>query len=108
MAHDISEADWKRFRQLHPIALERFCDRALTDVGRLMADTQKSAHERYLGVFKLVKSRDKELAQAFNDLRRSTATLQLALIRAWGLVGDEEVARFSPEMQAALQRFMDV
>ena len=29
MSREISEADWKLFRQLHPLALERFCERVL-------------------------------------------------------------------------------
>ena len=31
MAREISETDWKLFRQLHPIAMERFCERVLSD-----------------------------------------------------------------------------
>jgi hypothetical protein len=58
MGREISQADWKLFRQLHPIALERFCARVLSDVGRLVSDTDKSAHERYLAVFELVRRRD--------------------------------------------------
>ncbi len=35
MVHTISEPDWKLYRQLHPIALERFCQRVLSDLERL-------------------------------------------------------------------------
>jgi hypothetical protein len=31
----ISEADWKLFRQLSALALERFCEGVLSEVGRL-------------------------------------------------------------------------
>src|SRR5262249_30598043 len=97
MVRNISEPDWKLFRQLHPLALERFCENVLSEVSRLASQTGKSAHDRYLTVFGLLQRRDKELAQAFNDLRRSTALLQLAILRTRGLVTDEEFARFSPE-----------
>jgi hypothetical protein len=103
MAHEISEADWKLFRQLHPLALERFCERVLAEVGRLASETDKSAHERYLAVFQLLQQRDKELAEAFDDLRRSTAWRQLAVIRSRGLLTEEEFARFSPGTQGAVQ-----
>jgi hypothetical protein len=46
------------------------------------------------------------LAQAFNDPRRSTAWLQLAIIRSRGLLTDEEFDRFSPETQGAVQVFL--
>jgi hypothetical protein len=103
MTCQISESDWKRFRHLHPLALERFCGHVLSEVGRLAADTTKSAHERYLAVFKLLREKDKELADTFDDMRRSTAWRQLALIRALGLVTDEEFSQFSAETRDAVQ-----
>jgi hypothetical protein len=103
MMRQISEADWKRFRKVHPLALERFCERVLTEIGRLASSPGESAHERYLAVFRLLQRRDKELGEAFNDFRRSTALLQLALLRSRGLVTDEERARFSPETRSVLE-----
>ena len=52
MEHGINESDWKLFRQLQPLALDRFCQRVLTEVRRLTADTDTSNHERYLAMFK--------------------------------------------------------
>jgi hypothetical protein len=46
MARVISEPDWKHFRALHPVALERFCERVLSDVGQLTSEKDQSAHER--------------------------------------------------------------
>src|SRR5262245_22614943 len=106
MAREISESDWKLFRQLHPIALERFCERVLSEVSRLASDTDKSTHERYVAVYKLLQRRDKELAEAFDDLRRSTARRQLAVIRSRGLLTEEEFARFTPETRGAVQVFL--
>jgi hypothetical protein len=103
---EISEADWKLFRQFHPVALERFCERVLSEIGRLAADTEQSSHERYRAIFRLLQGRDKELAEAFNDLRRSTAWRQLAVIRSRGLLTDEEFARFSPDTRTMVQTFL--
>jgi hypothetical protein len=105
MAREIPESDWKLFRQLHPIALERFCERVLADIGQLASETGKRAHERYLAIYQLVRRRDKELADAFNDKRRSTARLQLVIICRHGLLTEEELARFSAETRAAVQIF---
>jgi hypothetical protein len=106
MAREISESDWKLFRGLQPVALERFCEGVLSEVGRLASDPGKSAHERYLAVFQLLQRRDKELAEAFDDLRRSTARRQLAIIRSRGLLTEEEFGRFSSETKAAVQVFL--
>jgi hypothetical protein len=103
MVHAISESDWKVFRQLQPIALERFCQRVLSEVGRLASDISKNSHEQYLAVFKLIERRDRELADAFNDLRRSTALEQLACIQSHELLTDEEFTRFSSQTRDAVQ-----
>jgi hypothetical protein len=103
VTRQISEADWKVFRQLHKLALERFCERALAELSRLASEPGKGAHERYLTVFKLLERRDEELAEAFDDFRRSTAWRQLAVLRGHGLLTEEEFARFSDETRAVVQ-----
>jgi hypothetical protein len=49
-SHGISEADWKVFRRLRPIALERFCERVLSEIGQTASESGKGAHERYLAL----------------------------------------------------------
>jgi hypothetical protein len=93
-------------RKLHPIALERFCERVLAELGQLGSEVGKTAHERYLRVFRLLQRRDKELAEAFDDLRRSTAWRRLAVVRAQGLLTEEEFARFSSETQGVVAVFL--
>jgi hypothetical protein len=103
MTRQISESDWKLFRQLHPIALGRMCESILSEMCRIASDTDKSAHERYIEVFKLLQHRDDELAEAFNDMRRSTAWRQLALLRSRGLLTAEEFAQFSADTRDAVR-----
>jgi hypothetical protein len=107
MTFELSGADWKLFRQLQAIALERFCERVLSDLSRLASDTGKSAHERYLAIFDLMERRDDELGEAFNDPRRSTAVQQLARIQSHKLLTPEELASFSPETRAAVALFLE-
>ena len=103
MSLDIKESDWKIFRKLYEIALERFCERVLADIGRVSQDMSKTNHDRYLAVYRLVEHRDKEIARLFNDLSRSTAVLKLAGFRRSGLVSDEEVAPFTEELRERLK-----
>jgi hypothetical protein len=93
----ISEPDWKLFRRIHAAALERFCQRVLSDIEGLAKDGAKTSHERYLAIYGLVQQRDSELADIFADPRRSTAIEQLAHMRALNLPTDDEMARFSPD-----------
>ena len=99
---EIKESDWKLFRQLWAVALERYCQRVLDESERLHRDAGQSTHERFLAIYQLFRQRDKELASLFDDFRRSTASLQLAAIHARGLLTDEEFARFSEETRNAL------
>jgi hypothetical protein len=97
VSRDIPEADWKTFRQLRAVALERFCERVLADIRSASSVAGHSAHERYLKVFEILRDKDKELASLFDNPRRSTAKVQLSMIVSAGLLTDEELLRFSPE-----------
>ena len=77
-------------------AEERFCQRILEEVAAIAsAGAADSAHARYLRLYKLVKERDDEMAGAFNDFRRSTAVLQLGIMRRMKLLTDEELGLYS-------------
>jgi hypothetical protein len=102
----MTESEWKLFRQLRTVALDRFCQRVLSEVGELAVDADRTSHERYLAVFRLMKRRDEELAAAFDNPRRSTALQQLACIQSHRLLTEEEFARFQPETRASVQVFL--
>lgn len=106
MMRAISEPDWKLYRLLCPLALERFCQRVLSDIEELARDSTKTSHERYLTIYRLIQQRDNELAGIFNDQRRSTAIEQLAHMRALDLVTDDEMARFNPDTREVVRFFL--
>ena len=88
MSSPIPESDWRHFKQVHGDLLERYCACVLDDLTTVTKATDGTAHERYVRAYKLLKSRDEELARAFDDLRRSTAVMQLAIMRRMGLLSD--------------------
>ena len=98
----IPESDWKVFKQLHPIALDRFSRQALEDVAALLKDNSKSSHDLYLAIYELIQRRDKEMAEVFDDFRRSTAFWQIAMMHAQGLLTDQEFQQFSQETRDAV------
>ena len=101
----IPEADWRVFRSLHPIWIDRFCKRVNAELLRALSDDSRDAYEQYLAAYKLMHKRDKEIASAFDDFRRSTAIFQIAIIRKLGVITDEELGRFSESTRASLQHF---
>src|SRR6202158_6034629 len=103
MALTIKEADWKVLRRLHPLALERFCERVLAEIERATHLSAQSAHQRYLDIFKTIEQRDREIASIFDDPKRSNALTMLARMRAEGLLMEDEFSSLSPETRAAIQ-----
>jgi hypothetical protein len=108
MSHDFPESDWKILRELKPLLLDRFCKRVLDELVKLAEATGESHHERYLNVDNRLHERDKELGIAFNDHRRSMALMRLAAIRSLGVLTDDELARFSPQTRADLERWSEI
>lgn len=98
----IAESDWKTFKRIRLLALERFSQRVLDDCQRICRDESLSAHERYRALYALLENRDREMSAAFDDFRRSTAKLCLGLMRRQGVVTDEEKMEFSPEVQRGI------
>ena len=99
---DIHESDWRVFRRLHSIALERFCQRVLEEV-REAAECKSDYHDCYRKVYGLIRDYDKRMAVAFDDPRRSNAFLLLANIIGEGLLSAEELEEFSQEAQARIK-----
>ncbi len=102
MSAAIPEADWRHFKGLHRILLNRFCSRVLQDVAAISHATDGTPHERYLRVYKLLRKTDQELARAFDDFRRSTAVMQLAIMRKIKLLTDEDLSGFSQPTQGQI------
>jgi hypothetical protein len=105
---DIKESDWKHLRQLNPIALERFCSRVLAEVQAASSDPAKTSHQRYQAVYKLVENRDDELANIFDDLKRSNAKGKIFQMRRAGLLTDDEWIGFSDEIRSVFAQISNI
>ena len=103
MVQNVPESDWTRFRDLRELALERLCKQVLEQVELLVRNTSSSYHERYLDLWRLLNERDREVARAFDDPRRSRMIDQLAAIHAHGLLETGELATFTPSTRAAVE-----
>lgn len=107
--HDFPEADWRVLRELSPVALDRFCGRVLGELKSLVDDGARGTnHQRYLALFKLLHERDDELANAFNDMRRSRAIHRLVGIRQLGLLTDAEFARLSESTRQSVTTIVGI
>jgi pRiA4b ORF-3-like protein len=97
------ESDWKAFRELREVALQRFCERVLGEVASIAQDSSRSHHERYLTLFRHMEQCDEQLAYAFNDPARSRMIAQLAALRRLDLVAPHELGRFTQEARSTIE-----
>lgn len=103
MSLDLPESDWRRFKEVHLKALERYCCRILEDVAAASGGREGTAYERYLKIFKLINERNEQMANAFDDFRRSTAVMQLGIMRRMELITDEELGQFSEQTRIRVE-----
>ena len=103
MSQEIPESDWRHFKKVHQLSLERYCIRTLADLSAVVTGTDGTAHSRYLRVFNLIHQKNEDMARAFDDFRRSTAVMQLGIMRRMGLLTDEELSMFTTETQARVR-----
>ena len=76
--------------------------RWLHELSGIFGDKKHSHHERYLAIYDLMRKKDRKLAIAFDDLRRSTAIPQIAVIHSYGLITADEFQRFSPRTREVI------
>src|SRR5437879_2655129 len=100
MDMQIAERDWKHWRRISEIALQRYCAHILDEVASFQRGAD--AYDRYLQLFRLLRERDGEIAVVFNDRRRSNAYQQIAAGVAAGIVSREELGGFSEETQSVV------
>ncbi|MBX7104585.1 MAG: hypothetical protein K1X57_10925 [Gemmataceae bacterium] len=108
MSRDIGEADWKRFRGLHPDARSRYYAGALAKVRAVLSSQHTTDVERFTTLARLVDHQTHEGSHLFDDFRRSTAVFQLACWRSEGLVTDDEFATFTPETRSAIEQIQSL
>lgn len=103
---EFPERDWKVLRRVHAAALERFCSRVLAECATILGESGGSAHERYLQLCRHLKDRDRSIAGAFNDMRRSRAMDRLLAMMELGVVTADELAQFTPSVRHSAERIL--
>lgn len=100
---DSPERDWKVFRELREVALERLCERALRDATAVIEASSKTHHERFLELYTLVGERNRDIARGFDGARRSAMLIQLAFMHRLGLLEADELDRFSSSTRERIE-----
>ncbi len=103
----IPEPDWKVLGPVKKAALERFHTKILQEIAMISADS-RPIRDRYMDVYRRLTERDDELGLVFNYNSRPKAILQLAMLREWDLITEEEFLRFSAETRSTVDGMLKV
>jgi hypothetical protein len=99
----IKESDWKKFKKLKEVALDRFCAETLAECSSVIEKEGTSNHSKYLALYQAIHGADRRLASLFDDHSRSKAPMQLMMIRSAGLVRDSELESLSEDFRKATE-----
>jgi len=98
----ISESDWKKFKVLRAVALERFFLGVLADAKTISERETLSAQARYRTLYQLVQVRDNDIVRTFDLYSRSRARESLARMVWHDLLTDAELSVLSEETLTAI------
>lgn len=96
----IAESDWRLFKPVRMVALDRFCHQILSECRIICDDGSLTAHDRCRKLSAHIHRRDKAIERAFDDFRRTTAVICLATMCELGLITGEELDHFSVATRA--------
>lgn len=100
----IPEPDWRVFKEVRVVALDRLCHRILSECRTVCDDDALTAHNRYLKLYELIHKRDEDIQWAFDDFSRTTALACLTAMWQLGLVTQAELDRFSLDTRHRVTR----
>lgn len=93
----IKESDWKIYKELREIALERYCKRSLEKVRKIIDENIGDSEERFLTMTREAHHLHKHFGHLFDDFRRLTAIRQLSIYYADELLTHDEISRLSED-----------
>ena len=87
----IIESYWKKFKELHKLALDRFCQGVLADAQTITQHDALSAQARYGMLYRLMRNRDNDIVRTFDPYSRYSALMALRMMVMHDLLTDAEL-----------------
>ncbi|MGM0428082.1 MAG: hypothetical protein ACQEQ7_12695 [Thermodesulfobacteriota bacterium] len=97
------ESDWKKFRDSLDKWRERYLKRKNAEIRAILDDNNVSETEKFWDIVDFQKKELKKLRDCLDDTSRSNMILQMALMKRYEMIGQEEIAAFSEELQNILK-----
>lgn len=101
---NLSEKDWKYLSCIRPQLLEELSKRINNDVRSVLEDSSLTENDKRREIYKLISERDKDVADCFDDWRRSWAPVACSKFMRYGLLKPEHLENLTPETRNYLER----
>ena len=105
---NIKESDWKYFRRIKDAILNRHCNAILEVVDLINKNRKSEEHKSYLQIYRLLEEKDKEIADTYNDIKRSNAIEKIYLMRRHLAMTNEEFSKFSEETKDLVNHILNL
>jgi len=103
MAPPTPERDWKYMKKVKEELLAALCKRINWQAMDILKSETNSEHERYVRLFRHVRSSDGIVANCFDDWRRSTLLMKLVTLQQNGLLTSDHIQHLSEETRNRLK-----
>ena len=97
------ESDWKKFRNSLDKWRERYLQRKNEEIRAILKNQDLSETEKFWNIVDFQKTESRKLRDCLDGNSRSNMTLHMALMKKFEMVSQEDIEKFSTELQKFLK-----
>ncbi len=93
----IPEKDWKTLREMKDELLQKACGQILDKISKFIEESLDDNHQTYLKLWKKLRQENSEIADMFDDMKRSQAIMKIFYLYKYKLIDENTLQQFSDE-----------
>ena len=102
------ESDWKLFGNSVDNLREWYLEAKNRELMGLLSDPRRTATEQFWDTLERMKAESKILQDCLDGHSRSNMFMAMALMRHHGMLTNDDLQRFSPDLQQDLARYLKI
>jgi hypothetical protein len=102
------ESDWKRFRNSLDKWRERYLQRKNGEIQAILQNQNSSETEKFWKIFDFQKRESKKLRDCLDGNSRFNMILDIALMKKYEMIFEEDIEGFSTELQEFLRNIQRI
>jgi hypothetical protein len=99
-----NKSDWKKFRNSLDKWRERYLQRKNNEMRAILENKNLNETEKFWGIIEFQKKESKKLRDCLDRISRSNMTLQMALMKKYEMIDQNDIEEFSEELQNLLKK----